>query len=246
MKLGIVITCKNLWDYTSQAIQSLFTTHPYTLIVIDDGSMDVTKVELRKLASEDPRVVVITDPRVDSLSAKWNIGVKTAFDNNCEAVLICNNDILFNPITIDTLVARLSRGDVALVSAHNLRNELAEPTAILTFPVNYEASESPHPDFSCFLISKEAYEKVGPFDENFSPCYFEDGDYHLRIGKMGLKAITTTGAPYYHYGSRTQNSVFGGLCRPSRFDELREYLRSKHGVVPGDPTYELVCQGESL
>lgn len=243
MKIGIVITCKNLWEYTSVALASIFTTHPYHIVVVDDGSTDYTKTGLKEFQAVEPRLSVITNPTADSLSAKWNMGIALAFEQMCEAVLVCNNDIILNPVTIDALVARLGKGDVGMVTAHNLRGELARPEDILAFPVTYESTEAPHPDFSCFLISKKTYEEVGPFDENFSPCYFEDGDYHLRMGKLHIKAITITGAPYYHYGSKTQNSVYGGLCSPARFEQLREYLRAKHGAVPGEPLYDEICQG---
>ena len=35
--------------------------------------------------------------------------------------------------------------------------------------------------FQCFIISKLIFEKVGPFDEQFYPAYYEDADYHNRL-----------------------------------------------------------------
>lgn len=246
MKVGVIITCKNLVEYTAAAVDSIFTQLPHVIIIIDDHSIDKTKEWAAALPELYPEQEfhVITDPVVPSLAARWNLGCRKAFDElECTAALVCNNDILFNPITIDSLAARMRRGDVGMVTAHNLRGELADPEQIFTLPVTWEATEAQHPDFSCFLISKDTYQRVGDFDENFIPCYFEDGDYHLRMGKLGIKAITTTGAPYYHYGSRTQNSVYGGVCTPTQFDTLREYLRGKHGAVPGEAAYERICQG---
>ena len=245
MKLGIIITCKNLVEYTKAAVESVFTSHPYVLFVVDDGSTDATKWWLREAAEEDHRIVPVLNPKSKGLSGKWNVGCQLAFEEHeCDMALICNNDILFSPVTIDSLVARMRKGDVGMVTAHNMRGEMAVPTDVLNLGVSWEPTEAPNPDFSCFLLSKDTYDKVGPFDEKFVPCYFEDGDYHLRMGKLGIKAITTTGAPYYHYGSRTQNSVYGGLCTPEQFDKLREYLRSKHGTVPGEADYDKICRGE--
>lgn len=246
MKIGIIITCKNLIHYTAAAVDSIFTQHPHVVIIVDDHSTDQTKEWIRDLPELYPGTTFypIVDANAPSLAAKWNIACTKAFEElECDAVLVCNNDILFNPITIDSLVARMRRGDVGMVTAHNLRGELQDPEQILTLPVTWEPSEAPHPDFSCFLLSRATYDRVGPFDENFIPCYFEDGDYHLRMGKAKVKAITYTGAPYYHYGSRTQNSVYGGVCTPAQFDKLREYLKHKHGTTPGEPEYERICQG---
>jgi GT2 family glycosyltransferase len=43
--------------------------------------------------------------------------------------------------------------------------------------------------YSIFSYSRYAYEKVGYFDENIRPAYFEDSDYASRIQKMNLKEM---------------------------------------------------------
>lgn len=242
MRIGIVITCKNLIEYTAQAIESILTKHPFVLIVVDDFSTDQTKEYMTRLAEANSNVIYVKDPLTYSLSEKWNIGAELAWKAGAEAVLICNNDIVFAPCTIDALVERLEQGDAGMVTAHNLRGQLKDPEEILTTTVTWTPSEAESPDFSCFLLAKSTWDTVGKFDEMFIPCYFEDGDYHLRMGKAGIKAITTTAAPYLHYGSQTQNSTPGGICRGEQFDRLREYLRSKHGTVPGEPLYDAICQ----
>jgi len=243
MKVGIIITCRNLIEYTKQAIESIDTVHPMCLTVIDDDSTDDTKLYLKALKEAYPdEVVVHTDPLSYSLADKWNLGVRTCIDAGCDVFLICNNDIIFAPCTIDNLVARISKGDVGMVTAHNIRGALADPKEIHEATPPELPSEAPHPDFSCFMISRDTWEVVGEFDTKFIPMYFEDGDYHLRMSKAGIRAITTTAAPYYHYGSTTQHAVPGGMCKPAQFDRLREYLRSKHGTVPGEPEYERICK----
>lgn len=243
MKIAVAITCKDLLEYTKQAIESIRTKHPMLLIVVDDFSTDGTKDYLAKLGENFPNVILITDPLTYSLAEKWNLACEAAWEAGAETTLVCNNDIVFHECTIDALVARMEKGDVGMVTAHNLRGELedsAENLADKKPPEN--PTEAPSPDFSCFLLPKSTWDVVGKFDENFVPCYFEDGDYHLRMGKAGIKAITTTAAIYLHYGSRTQNSIPGGMCPGPQFDRLREYLRSKHGVVPGEPGYDEICQ----
>jgi GT2 family glycosyltransferase len=71
--------------------------------------------------------------------------------------------------------------------------------------VEYEENETDreHPDFSCFMITKETIDKIGWFDENFRVAYFEDSDYHARIALAGEKAISTISAIYWHYASKT-------------------------------------------
>lgn len=43
--------------------------------------------------------------------------------------------------------------------------------------------------YSIFSYSRFAYEKIGYFDENIRPAYFEDADFATRIQKLGLNEI---------------------------------------------------------
>lgn len=43
--------------------------------------------------------------------------------------------------------------------------------------------------YSIFSYSRFAYEKIGYFDENIRPAYFEDADFVIRIQKLGLNEI---------------------------------------------------------
>jgi glycosyltransferase involved in cell wall biosynthesis len=42
-------------------------------------------------------------------------------------------------------------------------------------------------NWSVLLISKELFEKVGKFDANFFPAYYEDSDYMYRLRLLGLQ-----------------------------------------------------------
>ena len=229
MKIGIVITAKNLINITKAAVASIQTKHEYHLILIDDFSSDGTYEWMQTVPNATAYRKFIA-----SLAGKWNLGARTAWDSQCELVLICNNDILFHPVTIDALVARMEQGEVGMVTGHSKRDDsrIKEPTDIFKLPEDEEPTEAPHPDFSCFLLSKETWDIVGEFDEKFIPCYFEDNDYHYRMVQAGLLAVTTTSAPYFHYMSLTQNSIEGGMCPGERFRRNREYFLNKHGVDP--------------
>lgn len=243
-KVGIVITCMNEVEYTKRAIDSIMSDHDCHLIVIDDFSMDGTKDFLKELAANNPNVTIITDPDTDSLGAKWNLGAEKARELGCDAVLICNNDILFHPQTIDNLVKRLNQAQannelVVMVSACNRRGD-CKPEEIFTLPLPPESSEAEHPDFSCFLLDFKAWEYVGRFSTAYKPCYFEDNDFHTTLKLHNLKAIAITDAPYYHFGSVTQNQVPGGLCKSPQFEYNRNVYVAKFGSTPDQIDIEKV------
>lgn len=238
MKIGIVVTMFNCVEYSKAMVESIKTETSYELILIDDYSVDGTKHWLSTLTA--PNVHKIIDPDTISLGQKWNLGILKAEELGCQAALVCNNDILFSPETIDALVRRFEKGDRAIVSAHNLRGEMPNPQDILTYKVTHATSEAEHPDFSCFLVDIYAWKMVGGFDEGYVPCYFEDNDFHTILRAHGYVAIATTSAPYYHYGSKTQNSVEGGLCKGPQFEANRAYFTKKFGCDPNKVDIELV------
>lgn len=235
-KIGLVITCCNQVEYTKAAVHSIKTKLPFELIIIDDYSIDGTKAWLKELAVVyGAGLTVISDADTDSLGQKWNLGASKAKELGCDAVLICNNDILFSSHTIDNLVFRLNQARenneyMAVVSANNQRGRV-KPEEIFSIALE-RSSEAEHPDFSCFLLDLTAWEAVGKFSEEYKPCYFEDNDFHTKLKLYGYKAIATTEAPYYHYGSVTQNSVEGGLCKGPQFEYNRALFVAKFGALP--------------
>lgn len=241
-KLAIVITYFNCVEYSKAAVESIQTSYPYYLILVDDFSYDGSKQWARDLEKTNPeRIHIFEDQDTVSLGQKWNLAVQKAKDLGCEVALVCNNDILFAPDTIDNLMKRWSKGNVALVSAHNIRGEMS-PEAILTFKNLAVHTEAPNPDFSCFLIDILAWEKIGRFPEVYIPCYFEDNHIHTMLNAYGLIAIATTASPYYHYGSVTQNQVPDGLCRGPQFEANRDKFKEIFGATPDQVDLQFVRQ----
>ncbi|MFA5999246.1 MAG: hypothetical protein WC747_04475 [Candidatus Babeliales bacterium] len=140
------------------------------------------------------------------LSETWNVMAMRAFEEGCDYALLCNDDILFSPDCIDAMVrvhqALNETEDVVMVTPNNIMLELANPEDILSYalPEGVQTSWSEHPNFSVFLIARDFFEKVGFFDENFIPAWYEDNDSHYRAKLLGYKEICTTAAPMVHYG----------------------------------------------
>lgn len=143
------------------------------------------------------------------LAAAWNKGFLQAITDGCKYIAILNDDILLSPTTLDRMVEAFWKlpKEVVLVSANNLQGQLPDPYAIFTHLDNEPLSFSEHPNYSCFMVKSDFFEKVGSFDENFVPAWYEDNDSHRRIIQLGYKAVCTTYASCVHYGGVTTSQM---------------------------------------
>lgn len=87
----------------------------------------------------------------------------------------------------------------------------------------------------CNAISKKCVERVGYFDENFYPAYYEDTDYYRRMNLSGAEHNRPI-AFIPAIGSRQSNSLDSGL--PVHFQKLEDYYVKKWGGKPGEEKFD--------
>ena len=84
-----------------------------------------------------------------------------------------------------------------------------EPSGIPSLSDGIRLTTKGGPDFSCYLITKEAHEKY-PFDEAFIPAFAEDLDMHRRymLGGDGHRNFSVN-LPFHHVkgGSQTLKTM---------------------------------------
>lgn len=141
----------------------------------------------------------------------WNQILSFAFeDRNLEYVLICGNDIQWSP------------GDLQKI------HEAYDPDAHFM---------SANWGFSTFALTRNGFDDIGWFDENYYPAYLEDGDYWRRCQlthdfwciSVDTHAIHGDGR---HTGSMTINSD-PSLKRQVELGHERnwKYHIRKHGGI---------------
>jgi hypothetical protein len=93
------------------------------------------------------------------------------------------------------------------------------------------------PDFSAFLIRREAWEKIGPFDERMK-LYAGDNDYHVRAHRAGVPLLRAN-LPFYHERSSTLKKAPPAERREIELqaDRDREVFKSIYGCMPWEPGY---------
>lgn len=93
------------------------------------------------------------------------------------------------------------------------------------------------PDFSAFLIRREAWEKVGPFDERMK-LYASDNDWAVRAHRAGVP-LYRANVPFYHERSSTLKNASPEEKRAIQLqaDADREVFKSIYGCMPWEPGY---------
>jgi len=221
-KNNLNLTRNAVETFKAQAIGNI------RILIIDDDSTDGT---LQWAQS----VPVMAMPKFghSGVAAMWNLGLGIIFQSNDHA-LVVNNDVELRPDTYHRLLAD-GGGFVTAVGSNDRTKITPDDAGCLSVP---SGETRPHPDFSCYLIRKETYEKVGPFDENFKTAFCEDWDYHVRLHKAGIEAHCID-LPFLHLSSQTVRN-----SSPKEQERIytqakanRVYFKEKWGVEGGTEEY---------
>lgn len=210
---GLYLTKKALATFRTQDIGGL------SIYMIDNSSTDGTGPFLQ---SQRDILTIHGDPPM-SVAESWNTALGFAFHAGADYALVVNNDVELRPDTYSYLVAD-GGGFVTAIGSNDPGK--INPPYLPPDPSN----KRPHPDFSCFLIRKSVWEKVGPFDENFKIAYCEDGDYDIRMHKAGIQAYSLD-LPFLHHVSMTIKSSPPAEVRKIQVqaDRNRKYFEKKWG-----------------
>jgi len=213
---------KSLYKYTNE--------EEFDLYLIDNGSTDGTKEYLRNFKKLHNNVYLIENEINQGYSKGNNIGIKKALEKNYTYIALLNNDILLTPNWLnDTIKAFDLDKQLAMISPRNNEKCKLKPDNYLQGYKNYLSRfKDPlkyvvTPFFSCVIIKKEVLEKIGEFDENFSPAFWEDNDLSFRALYEGYSLAYCNSTFIYHNHSTTSSSIDRKI--PQR---NKEYFFKKH------------------
>ena len=92
----------------------------------------------------------------------------------------------------------------------------------------------------CIGFTRKTFDKVGMFDEQFYPGYYEDNDFGYRLKLAGIHnhpdfpSLPKVKIDVTCQGTAT--TLKSGLVKP-RFDLLQEYYKRKWGGLPGNEKF---------
>ncbi len=204
--ISIVIPVLDQVEYTRAVLKNIKETvkTPHEVIVIDNGSTDETPQVLKEAG-----VKVIRNHHNLGWSASLNRGMEVARGSY---IAFLNNDLVLPDGWLETLLAH---GEHAICPTYDqgggMRKDFDSHNKSLAsrFP-EVKVTERPgmHPKGFAgfiFMLSREAWERVGPFDESMK-YWYGDNDYWLRLKDMGYIPFMSNNVLIHHYMSKTCNA----------------------------------------
>ncbi len=213
---------------------------PTSLYIADNGSSDGT----REFLMTQPYRIWLWDAN-RGVSRGWNAGLKHIFDEGAEHVFCLNQDLILPSYFCSEMLD------------HNVPFVTGFPvsTAVEIGPLT--ASEGarkaradgglePHPCFSAFLIRRECWETVGPFDERMVN-WASDCDFHVRGHRKGV-GMWKSKVPFLHFPGTTTRTAPPDEQQwfMERANKDRAEFKTVYGCEPGEPAYSNLFAPESF
>ena len=192
---------------------------PYEVIIADDASTDSS---VQWLNEAYPHVLVIASQQNRGFSATANMGIRAA---GFQWILLLNSDVILTPDYFEYLLSYRSYPNLLGVTGRMIgwEDEIIQEAG--KYPVMQGAKIKTAYDFipldpshsdrwPCFYLSganafinKEVFDKIGHFNEVFSPFYAEDAELSLRAWRLGYASYYEHRAVCRHRQSATILSV---------------------------------------
>lgn len=224
MKLSIITLTYNKLKYTKNFIKSLYEyTRDFELIIVDNGSTDGTAEYLKTLDG----VKLILNKENLGYSKGNNQGLEIA---QGEYIGFLNNDILLYPNWFEECEKVFKLEHAAFASPRHINphfDNTNEKNYIHFFRNNFNFKQDYEKNFDacefpCVITKRDVIDKIGNFDENYTPAFFEDNDIKYRAVLAGYGVYTVNTACFYHFGSVTSAKLDYNL------EKNRKYYYSKY------------------
>lgn len=227
MKVSIITPVWNKWEeVTRPFIEGLFScTGDIELIIINNGSSDATKSELKKI--KDSRLKVINLAKNIGFGAANNLGYAKATGG---IVVFVNNDVIFHEKDwVKILCDVLMENKQSLVGMQLVQGNLY--TKFRGAAQNYLNGwcVAGRKETFDYIIERDETREFGEiFDEGFGLAYFEDVELSVIAEANGISLIECNDLKIEHLGSKTS---IGQVDIDSLTKRAQSYYLSKLTII---------------
>lgn len=161
------------------------------------------------------------------VARSWNEGLLAAVEQQADVSLLLNDDLFFYAGGYDAYMDFV---------AQQYRDV---PSMGLAYVNGLESGGSPFAGrvqfqgFACCAVMPRTVARIGYFDENFRPAYYEDSDYHRRVILSGLSISVDERSLVEHERSKTTRDNPALLARNAETMAVNgAYFQRKWGGEP--------------
>ena len=250
---------RELLDCCVQSILDKTTYRDFEIVIVENNSEEASVFAYYdEIQRQSERVRVVRWEGAFNFSAIVNFGVQQA---RGDYLVLLNNDTeVIAGEWMDLMLGICQNDQVGAVGARLLYADGTVQHAGVVLPsfrdvachVNPSTPDS-YPGYflrgqlttdcsavtaACMMTSREAFDAVGGFDENFTVAY-NDVDYCLRLRQAGFRVIYEPAARLYHYESQTRGLDALDNARRTRLmkEQALMHYRWTDVLVNGDPFF---------
>ena len=242
--VSAVIPTRNGHDMLVKAVEAVDhgVYRPVEIIIIDHGSTDPKTLEFLAEFAKRPDCTVIRDDGEFNFSRLMNRGFAAA---KGPLLLSLNNDVeMINPDWLCELVRIASLPSIGVVGARLLYPDgTIQHAGFMPDTVNDHWYRFAPPDWGGFgdilkyrhltlavtgavmLITREAWEKAGPFNASDFPVAFNDIDFCLKVREAGFDIGYSPYATLYHKESVTRGHDVTPAQKARQLGEFQAFRR---------------------
>jgi GT2 family glycosyltransferase len=220
----------------------------WQLIIIDNNSTDETRDLLGRI--DHPRIKIILNQDNTGVAAANNQGIVLAQQNGSDAMLLINNDTVFNTTLFSDLYQSLLSSKAAavtplipffdepdkiwyggghftvargIISFHDSYRRSVSDIAKTVFAVEYAPT-------CCLLIRSTVFDQIGLMDEQYF-VYWDDSDFCWRMHQAGLTLVCDPALRLLHKVSVSTGGAESNFSIRYQHRNHMLFLRKHHGLV---------------